>query len=167
MQNLIYLIIMALAGGAGWYAGSWSGRDAKSAVAAAQVAGKEIEGSREKIQTDLDSKIKTLTLAHDAELVQLQSKFDGESAGWKTTLAARDDRIKTLNGSAKTFRQQADDLSGQLAAAKSPEESKALKARIAELETKANKAEVESAGVVCSKQTVPDDMLAALRGVAP
>ena len=90
MQNLIYLIIMALAGGAGWYAGSWSGRDAKSAVAAAQVAGKEIEGSREKIQTDLDSKIKTLTLAHDAELVQLQSKFDGESAGWKTTLAARD-----------------------------------------------------------------------------
>ena len=137
------------------------------AVAAAQVVGKEIEGSREKIQSDLDGKIKTLTLAHDAELAQLRSKFDSDSAGWQATLAARDDRIKTLNGSAKTFRQQANDLSVQLSAAKTPEETTALKSRIGELEAKAKKAEVESVGVVCSKQTVPDDMLAALRGEAP
>lgn len=167
MQNLIYLIIMALAGGAGWYAGSWSGGNAKKTVAAAQVAGREIEGSRQQIQTDLDSKILTLTRTHDAELVQLRSKFDSDSAAWTVTLAARDERIKALNGSAKSFRQQADDLSGQLATAKSPEQSNALKSRIAELEGKAKKAEVESVGVVCSEQTVPDDMLAALRGEAP
>lgn len=167
MQNLIYLIIIALAGGAGWYAGSWSGKDAKQALEAAQKAGEEIKVSRDKIQGELDSKIKTLTTTHDTQLQQIRSKFDTESAEWKTLLASRDARIVTLNSSAKSFRQQADDLARQMGSAKSPEESNALKARIAALEGQAKSAEVEIKGVECSAQPVPNDMLAKLRGEAP
>lgn len=164
MQNLVYLIIIALAGGAGWYAGSWSGKDAKLALEAAQKAGEQIKVSRDKIQGELDTKIKALTTSHDTQVQQIRSKFDSESAEWKTLLAGRDARIVTLNSSAKTFRQQADDLTRQLGSAKSPEESNALKARIAALEGQAKTVEVEIKGVECSAQPVPRDMLAKLRG---
>ena len=167
MQNLVYLIIMALAGGAGWYAGSWSGKDAKQALEAAQKAGEEIKVSRDKIQGELDSKILALTTSHDTQVQQIRSKFDSESVEWKTLLASRDTRIVALNSSAKTFRQQADDLTRQLGSAKSLEESNALKARIAALEGQAKRAEVEIKGVECSAQAVPNDMLAKLRGESP
>ena len=167
MQNLVYLIIIALAGGAGWYAGSWSGKDAKQALEAAQKAGEEIKVSRDKIQGELDNKILALTTTHDTQVQQIRSKFDSESAEWKTLLASRDARIVALNSSAKSFRQQADELTRQLGSAKSPEESYALKARIAALEGQAKLAEVEIKGVECSAQSVPNDMLAKLRGEAP
>ena len=53
MQNLIYLIIMALAGGAGWYAGGWKGRDLQQAVDKAKAVAEEAVAARDKIERDL------------------------------------------------------------------------------------------------------------------
>jgi len=53
MQNLIYLIIMALAGGAGWYGGSWKGRDAIQALDKAKAVGEQAIAERDKLDRDL------------------------------------------------------------------------------------------------------------------
>ena len=167
MTNLIILIVMLLAGAGGWYAGSWSGRDAKEALALAQKAGVEAKTVRETIQTDLNRKIEVLTSEHDAAVRQIQTKFDGETANWQSLLAARDGKISALNQVASGARSQVALLNDRLAKAADPKERAALAQEINALKAQAVKAEVESAGNVCSMQRVPDEMLASLRGATP
>ena len=40
LRNLVLLLSMITSAGGGWWLGSWSGRDAKSALAEAEVKGK-------------------------------------------------------------------------------------------------------------------------------
>src|SRR3990167_1673111 len=61
MQNLIYLIIMALAGGAGWYGGSWKGRDAIQALDKAKAVGEQAIAERDKLDRDLKQSLARLT----------------------------------------------------------------------------------------------------------
>ena len=167
MQNLIYLILIALSAGAGWTAGNWSGKDAKATLVAAQKLGEEAAMARDRIQAESDNKLKLISAEREAEVKTLRSHFDAQTVGFNLKLADRDKRIVELNKSARTERQLADDLKGQLANAKSPEERNALQARIAAAEGRATRAETESIGVDCSKREVPAYLLADLRVAAP
>ena len=167
MQNLIYLILIALSAGAGWTAGNWSGKDAKATLVAAQKLGEEAAMARDRIQAESDNKLKLISAEREAEVKTLRSHFDAQTVGFNLKLADRDNRIVVLNKSARTERQLADDLKGQLASAKSPEERNALQARIAAAEGRATRAETESIGVDCSKREVPAYLLADLRVAAP
>lgn len=167
MQNLIYLILIALSAGAGWTAGNWSGKDAKATLVAAQKLGEEATMARDRIQAESDNKLKLISAEREAEVKTLRSHFDAQTVGFNLKLADRDNRIVVLNKSARTERQLADDLKGQLASAKSPEERNALQARIAAAEGRATRAETESIGVDCSKREVPAYLLADLRVAAP
>ena len=167
MQNLIYLILIALSGGGGWMAGSWSGKDAKAALVAAQKMGAEATATRDRIQAESDHKLKLISAEREAEVTTLRTRFDSQTVGFNLKLADRDKRIAVLNKTASAERQTAADLKGQLANAKSPEERNALLTRIAEAEGRAKKAETDSIGVDCSKREVPAYLLADLRLVAP
>ena len=167
MQNLIYLILIALSASAGWTAGNWSGKDAKATLVAAQKLGEEAAMARDRIQAESDNKLKLISAEREAEVKTLRSHFDAQTVGFNLKLADRDNRIVVLNKSARTERQLADDLKGQLASAKSPEERNALQARIAAAEGRATRAETESIGVDCSKREVPAYLLADLRVAAP
>ena len=74
MQNLIYLIIMVLAGGAGWYGGSWKGRDAIQALDKAKTVGEQAIAERDKLDRDLKQSLARLT----NEFAQGQQQRDAE-----------------------------------------------------------------------------------------
>jgi Skp family chaperone for outer membrane proteins len=167
MQNLIYLILIVLSVGAGWTAGSWSGKDDKAALVAAQKVGEEAVSARDRIQTESDHKLKQISVEREAEVKTLQDSFKAQTVGFNEKLADRDNRILALNKTASTERQTATDLKRQLANARSPEERNALQARIAEAERRASKAETESIGVDCSRREVPAYLLADLKVGAP
>lgn len=167
MQNLIYLILIALSAGAGWTAGNWSGKDAKAALVAAQKLGEEATVARDRIQAESDNKLKLISAEREAEVKTLRTQFDAQTVGFNQKLVDRDNHILTLNKTASAERQTAANLKGQLATAKSPEERNALQARIAAAEGRATKAETESIGVDCSKREVPAYLLADLRVGAP
>lgn len=167
MQNLIYLILIALSAGAGWTAGHWSAADDKAALVAAQNLGKEATAARDRIQAESDTKLKQISAEREAEVKTLRTSFETQTVGFNQKLADRDNRILALNKTASAERQTAAGLKVQLANAKSPEERNALLSRIAEAEGRATKAETESIGVDCSKREVPAYLLADLRVGAP
>jgi chromosome segregation ATPase len=167
MQNLIYLILIALSAGAGWTAGHWSAADDKAALVTAQKLGADATTARDRIQAEADSKLKLISTEREAEVKTLRTNFDAQTVGFQQKLTDRDNRILALNKTASSERQTAADLKVQLANAKSPEERNALQARIAEAEGRAKKAETESIGVDCSKREVPAYLLADLRVGAP
>ena len=162
MQNLIYLILIVLSAGAGWTAGSWSGKDAKQALAVAKQGGEKIETQRETLQLALDDKLKGLKQQHDAELAQRDAKFVAATAEFNRKVSDRDGKIATLDRSAKSHLQRAGELTARLVTAK-PEDLAALKAEIADLQGKARSDQAQRAGNVCVKELVPVDLLAELR----
>ena len=162
MQNLIYLILIVLSAGAGWTAGSWSGKDAKQALAVAKQGGEKIETQRETLQLALDDKLKGLKQQHDAELEQRDAKFVVATAEFNRKVSDRDGKIATLDRSAKSHLQRAGELTARLATAK-PEELAGLKAEIADLQARARTDLAQRAGNVCVKELVPVDLLAELR----
>lgn len=167
MQNLIYLILIVLSAGAGWLGGSWSGRDAKAALELAQKAGNELKASHDKLQAELDGRLKSLKAEHDAEVDKIRTDFASQTVVWNQTLAERDSRLRAANQTANSARQQADTLKGQLATAKSPQERQELQARLDAAQAQVAKAETESIGIDCSKRPVPAFLLAGLRLETP
>ena len=162
MQNLIYLILIVLSVGAGWMAGSWSGKDAQKALDVAKQGGEKIVEKRDTLQADLDAKLKQKKAEHDAELAERDAKFAAATAEFNKKVSDRDGRIAALERSSRSYLQRAADLSARLATAK-PEEVAGLKAEIADLQAKARIDQAESRGNVCVKERVPADLLADLR----
>ena len=74
MQNLIYLVIMALAGAAGWYAGSWKGRDAVEAVARYQKLGEDAEAALKQAKGQLQTDLAAKDAKFDADLKKLKDE---------------------------------------------------------------------------------------------
>jgi chromosome segregation ATPase len=162
MQNLIYLILIVLSAGAGYMAGSWSGKDAQKALDVAKQGGEKIVEKRDTLQADLDAKLKEKKAEHDAELAERDAKFAAATAEFNKKVSDRDGRIAALERSSRSYLQRAADLSARLATAK-PEEVAGLKAEIADLQAKARIDQAESRGNVCVKERVPADLLADLR----
>jgi len=162
MQNLIYLILIVLSAGAGWMAGSWSGKDAQKALDVAKQGGEKIVEKRDTLQAELDAKLKEKKAEHDAELAERDAKFAAATAEFNKKVSDRDGRIAALERSSRSYLQRAADLSARLATAK-PEEVAGLKAEIADLQAKARSDQAESRGNVCVKERVPADLLADLR----
>jgi hypothetical protein len=162
VQNLIYLILIVLSAGAGYMAGSWSGKDAKQALESAKVVAEKVVEKRDTFQAELDAKLKERKAEHDAELAQRDAKFAAATVEFNKKVSDREGRITALERSARGSLQRADELSARLASAK-PEEVPGLKAEIAALQAKARTEQAESRGNVCVKERVPADLLAELR----
>lgn len=166
MNYLVWLIVMALAGAAGWWGGSWRGRDALAALAQAKEMAGQAVAERDRIQADLGKTVAQLK----AEFQQGQAQRDAEHA------KARDELARTLAGRDKTIaelgrardgrqteiarlRQQAD------AAGTSAEERARLQSEIERLKRDVADKETQIAGFECSKVPVPAPLLAPLQGI--
>jgi chromosome segregation ATPase len=167
MQNLIYLIIIALAGGAGYWAGGWKGKDATQQLAVVKDASAELDQLRKSLTGEHERRLKDLAAERDAQLAQVAASAESAQARLQRELAQRDVRIATLDASAKGLRQRADALAASTATTTDPAALRRLQDEIAALRGQASAAEATSSGLVCSKQVVPAELLAGLREVAP
>jgi chromosome segregation ATPase len=165
MQNLIYIIIMALAGGAGWYAGSWKGRDAIEALDKAKAVGEQAIAERNQLDRDLKQSLARLT----NEFQQGQQQRDAEHAKVKDELTGalvqRDKTIAAL-GRARDSSQAA--IRSNEARIQdtgiSAVERQRLLAENARLKQEVADKETQIAGFECSKLPVPAPLLSPLQG---
>lgn len=162
MQNLIYLILIVLSAGAGYMAGSWSGKDARQALELAQKGAEKIVEKRDTLQADLDAALKAKKAEHDAELAKRQASFDAATAEFNKKLADSSNKVKALQRSSNAAMQRATDLTARLATAK-PEEVASMKNEIARLLAQASSQQAEARGNVCLQEKVPVELLADLR----
>jgi len=165
MQNLIYLIIMALAGGAGWYGGSWQGRDAITALGQAKAVGAQAIAERDKLQLDLKQELARLT----GEFQQGQQQRDTDHAiqatALKTALASSDKTVTELRRVQSGKQTEITRLAAQAAdLATAPAERLRLQAEVARLQREVQDRETQIAGFECSKVAVPAELLSPLQG---
>jgi biopolymer transport protein ExbB/TolQ len=164
MQNLIYLIIMALAGGAGWYAGSWKGRDLQQAVDKARAVAEEAVASRDKIERDLKASQADLV----AKFEQAQQARDANHAKvtdeLKTALANSDKTVAELKraraGTEARIRQN--DALIESSTTTAAERARLL-AENEKLRGDIARQQAQIAGFECANVPVPDKLLSPLQ----
>jgi len=165
MKYLVLLIIMALSGAAGWYGGSWRGRDAIQALEKEKEMAKQATAARDKVEGELKQSLAKLSADYqqgqaqrDAEHAKARSDLTAALAGRDKTIAelgrARDGRQAEI----ARLKQQADQ------AGTTPEERQRLQAEIDRLKRDVADKETQIAGFECSKVPVPAPLLAPLQG---
>jgi hypothetical protein len=160
MQNLIYLIIMALAGGAGWWAGSWKGRDAVEAVARYQKLGEEAQTALNQAKTQLATDLAAKEAGFQAELKKLAETHAQQLQSFDSKLAGNQAEIVRLSRLSSAGQARIAALTKQRDTAPTPAERQVfdtqLKAEVAEQTTR----QVEIDGRQCMAVPVPLAFLA-------
>lgn len=160
MQNLIDLIIMALAAGAGWYAVSWKGRDAVEAVARYQKLGEDAQAALQQAKTQLQTDLATKDATFDAELKKLTASHAQQIQSYDAKIAGNAQEIARLTQVSAAGQARIAGLVKQRDAAATPVEKKKLDTQI-QAEVVAQKAVgVEIDGRRCLPVPVPLAVLA-------
>ena len=168
MRNLVLLIVMVLAGGAGWYAGSWSGRDAISALAKAKAVGEAAQSEHDKTVKGLNQKLAGMNSDFEQGQKKLADDHAQAKAEFNATLAQRDQRISDLGKQRSATQTRIVTLRETVAAPGASAEDKArAQAEITRLEKLVADQKTLIAGLECSKEKVPDELLAPLRRGLP
>lgn len=162
MRNLVLLIAMLAAGICGYFVGSWSGRDAKEALARVEASARESEAAFRKTTQDLEARLGTLSAAHDQEKQKIKDEFKKQEDVLAGAVATRDQRINELQRSRKTIQAEIADARARLAAAKTEAERKAAEVDIGKLQKQEQVVAVTVDGEQCAAVKVPPSLLAAL-----
>lgn len=160
MQNLIYLIIMALAGGAGWYIGSWKGRDAVEAVARYQKIGEEAQAALAQAKTQLANDLAAKDAKFDAEMKKLAETHAQQLQGYDAKVAGNQAEIARLSKVSSAGQARIAELQKQRDAATTQQQRDALDAQIKTAEATQKAVEVEITGRGCMPVAVPLAFLA-------
>lgn len=168
MGKLLLLVVMVLAGVTGWTVGSWSGRDARQALAKAKDLGEQAQTEHDKAVKALNQRIASMTADFERDSKKLADDHASAKAELSAALANRDQRIADLvrtRGGAQSqiaaLRQAAS------SASVSPEERLRLQAEITRLQQQVADQQTLIAGLECSKVQVPAELLAPLRVGSP
>lgn len=165
MQNLIYLIIMALAGGAGWYAGSWKGRDAVEAVARYQKLGEDAQAALQQAKTQLQTDLSAKDAKFDAELKKLAESHAQQIQSYDAKIAGNAKEIARLSQVSAAGQARIAGLVKLRDAATTPEEKKKLDVQIQAAVATQQTVEVEIDGRKCLPVPVPLAVLADWQGL--
>ena len=174
MRNLVLLIVALLAGAAGWYVGSWSGRDAIQALAKAKVLGEQAQVAHDKAVKGLNDQLAGLGAEYAQGKKSLEDAHAQAKREFSTVLAGRDQRIADLGRVRTSTQTQLAGLKQALANAgtatgtgtgsgATPQDRERLQADIARLEKQVADQQTLIAGLECSKVAVPAELLAPLR----
>jgi chromosome segregation ATPase len=160
MQNLVYLILMAVAGGAGWYIGSWKGRDAIEAVAQYQKIGDEAQAALTQAKTQLAADLAAKDAKFDAELKQLTETHTRQLQGYDAKLAGNQAEIARLSKVSSAGQTRIAELTKQRDAAATPQQRAALDTQLQAAVAEQKAVQVEIDGRQCMPVPVPLAFLA-------
>ena len=172
MRNLVLLIVALLAGAAGWYVGSWSGRDAIQALAKAKALGEQAQVEHDKAVKGLNDRLAGLGAEYAQGKKSLEDAHAQAQREFATVLAGRDQRIAELGRARSSTQSQLAGLKQALANAgtgtgagssATPQDRARLQADITRLEKQVADQQTLIAGLECSKVAVPAELLAPLR----
>lgn len=164
MQNLIYLIIIALAGGAGWWAGSWKGRDALEAVAQYKKLGEDAQAELTRAKGQLATDLAAKEASFQAELKQLAQTHAQQLQSYDSKLAGNQAEIARLSKASSAGQARIAALTRQRDAAATPAERKALETQIQAAVVEQKAVQVEIDGRQCMTVPVPQVFLAEWNG---
>ncbi len=170
MRNLVLLIVALLAGAAGWYVGSWSGRDAIQALAKAKALGEQAQTAHDQAVKGLNDRLAGLGAEYAQGKKSLEDAHAQAEREFAAVLAGRDQRIADLGRVRSSTQTQLAGLKQALAnagtgtgAGATPQDRARLQADIARLEKQVADQQTLIAGLECSKVAVPSELLAPLR----
>jgi len=167
MQNLIYLIIMVLAGGVGWMAGSWSGKTDRETLAKIEKSTVDAKAAFDKTEASLRADLASQRSQAEAERDKLAAAHAEQTAGLKTLVSGNASEIQRLKRASADKQTQITGLMAERAAAKTPEARQSIDDKI-QVVAGARAAEVvEISGRECLPVPVPLPVLAQWRGSQP
>ena len=161
------MIVILLAGGAGWYGGSWWGRDAIQALAKVNELGRQARAEHDKVARDLKqstadqiAKYEQDQKRRDAAHIREKRKLDAE-------LANRDRTIARLRSERQGQQTQIAKTEMRLADTTQSEERQRLLGEITRLQKSLADRQAQIEGFECTKVPVPATLLTPLQGGFP
>ncbi|MEK8049289.1 hypothetical protein AACH10_03465 [Ideonella sp. DXS22W] len=164
MRNLVLLIVMVLAGGAGWWAGSWKGRDAIAALEKAKDLGEQAKKAHADETQALKARLDGIQAEFDAKQKARDAEFATAKGALDTALAGRDQTIAALQRSSDGKQTRIVEIEKRVADPTLPVvERNTLQAEITRLQGEVQAERARMAGLECSRVPVPAELLAPLR----
>ena len=164
MKNITLIIVMLVAAIAGYFFGSYSGRNAKEALANAQVAAELATKDHDKTVKELNDRLAKLDSDYEIDKKARDASYEKQKIKWAELLAGRDKRITELSKESSGTGAEIERLRRSLKGMTSPEERQRMNERIAKLEKELKDQQTLIAGLECSKVPVPQEMLDRLKG---
>lgn len=164
MRNLVLLIVMVLAGGAGWWAGSWKGRDAIAALEKAKELGEQAQKAQVAETQALKKQLESIGAEFEAKQKARDAEFASAKGALDSALAGRDKTIAALQRSSGSKQTRIVEIEKRVADPTLPSaERGALQSEIDRLRAEVSAERARVAGLECSKVPVPAELLAPLR----
>ncbi len=166
MRNLVLLIVLLLGGAAGWYAGGWSGKDAKAALARAEETGKAAAAAHTAEADTLKAKLVSLGAEFERDKKKLEGEHSRQRSEASALIASSQSRIAELGKARSGSQATLQSLRAELANAKTPQDKQAITERIVIKEVEVQRQDTQIAGETCLAVPVPERLLATWRGGA-
>lgn len=167
MNKLIAAVLLALGVAGGWWAGGWSGRDAKEKLAEAERKGEAAAAALKEAQEKLKTDLAAQQAQFDAERAKLTEAHAKQTSSFEQTIKDNKGQIETLQKQAGAKQQQVAQLQQALKTAATPEERKRIEDQIQVVQAEQKAVEVEIDGRRCLPVPVPLAVLADWRAVKP
>lgn len=161
MRNVILFLVLSCGIIAGYYVGSYRGRDAIEALAKEKALQATLKKDHDAIQAGLQQKLGAVEEKRKNELDEAQKKYQSESAQWEKSKANLDATIKKQTAQLANTNRDIDTLVKKLPTATGAERAK-LEAEIARLRQQAQSIQVEADGTRCLQVQAPHDVIDAL-----
>lgn len=166
MNNITLLIAMTVAAISGYFIGSYSGRDAREALATAQIAARHALEDHEQAVKLLHERISKLDSEYADEKKSHNESFQKQKQKWAELLAGRDRRIAELSSINTDTGAEISRLRGSVKDMPPSAERQRMEQRIAVLEKDFKATQTQISGLECSKTPVASEMLTKLKGDA-
>ena len=167
MRSLVLLVAMALAAGAGWWGGSWSGRSAKEGLARAEKAGELLKAEHEKESAALKARVDSLNADFDRDKQALAADHVRQTGALNAVIAGSKNQAAAVDQARKGTQAELTRLKAALVTAATPQERQQLQTAIAAQQQVETRQTTQIAGLQCIDVAVPTDVLANWRGVQP
>ena len=167
MRSLVLLVAMALAAGAGWWGGSWSGRSAKEGLARAEKAGELLKAEHEKESAALKARVDSLNADFDRDKQALAADHVRQTGALNAVIAGSKNQAAAVDQARKGTQAELTRLKAALVTVTTPQERQQLQTAIAAQQQVETRQTTQIAGLQCIDVAVPTDVLANWRGVQP
>ena len=162
MRNILLLLVLVCGLVAGYFIGSYSGKDARETLADEIKKGKLLDDELTKANEQLKQELEAVNDKHKLEIDTLRKDYDAKKGEWQHSKAALDETIKRLSGDLGKHKTTLADLKKKLGASTSEADKKRLQAEIDRLNQVIAAGQQELDGNLCLKVKVPQRVLDAL-----